>query len=87
MIRNTCEGCTERSPACHDRCEKYRQARTEHIQQQIWLKQPQLSAPRLPLRSWWVVLRKAGMIWTLNTICLPAIWIVPPMQAAAMTSR
>lgn len=36
-MRNTCEDCEERRPACHDRCERYKAAVTEHIAKKIWL--------------------------------------------------
>ena len=37
-MKNTCEGCTERNPGCHDRCERYQAALTEHIAKKKWLK-------------------------------------------------
>ena len=34
-----CQGCEERSAACHDKCEKYQAASAEHKKELQWLRQ------------------------------------------------
>lgn len=49
MIKAPCKGCPDRSPACHDRCEKYRAFHEERVRVNAWLTK-QNAGPGTPPR-------------------------------------
>ena len=53
MKVSPCKGCADRSPGCHDRCDKYRAWKDERQKELDSLKEPFLSMSESNLRRFW----------------------------------